>query len=72
MIEYPIIVFWSSEDEAFIADVPDPGAFSAHGATPEEALREVCVALVSLFAAVEERGLSLPPPTTHPTLAKAS
>ncbi len=72
MTEYPIIVFWSEEDEAFIADVPDLSAFSAHGATPEEALREVRVALASLFAAVEERGLSLPPPTAHPTLAKAS
>ena len=71
-IEYPIVVFWSEEDGEFVADVPDLGAFAAHGATPEEALREVRVALASLFAAAQERGLSLPPPTAHPTLARAS
>jgi predicted RNase H-like HicB family nuclease len=72
MIEYPIIVFWSEEDESFIADVPDLGAFSAHGPTPEEALREVRRALASAISAAQERGLALPPPTLRPTLATAS
>ena len=72
MDEYPIIVFWSSEDDAFIADVPDLGAFSAHGATAEEAVQEARRAVASLRTAARERGLTLPEPTLRPTLAKAS
>jgi len=72
MIEYPIILFWSDEDEAYIADVPDLGGFSAWGPTPEAALREIRLALSSLMTAAEEQGLPLPPPTSRPTLAKAS
>lgn len=41
---YPIVVFWSDEDEAYIATVPDLRSCSAFGDTPEEALREVQVA----------------------------
>ena len=71
MTEYPIVVFWSDEDQAYIADVPDL-AVSAWATTPEEALREVRLALADILADAKERGLALPPPTLRPTLAKAS
>ena len=71
MIEYPILVFWSDEDQAFIADIPDLGV-SAWATTPEEAVREVRLALEDILADARERGLELPPPTARPTLAKAS
>ena len=70
MKHYPIVVFWSDEDEAWIADVPDLEAFSAHGDTPEEAVREVQVALASQFTAAREQGLALPEPSA-PALARA-
>lgn len=70
MKQYPIVVYWSDEDDAWIADVPDLEAFSAHGATPEEAVREVRVALKSLFIAAQEQGLDLPEPSS-PQLVKA-
>ena len=41
MKDYPINVFFSEEDRAYVADIPDLEACSALGATPEEALREV-------------------------------
>jgi hypothetical protein len=34
---YPIEVFWSDEDQVWIADVPDLPFCTAHGATPHEA-----------------------------------
>jgi len=70
--DYPVVVFWSNEDDAYIADVPDIRSCSAWGATPEEALRQVREALEDILADAHERGIALPSPTTPPTLAKAS
>src|SRR5438105_1129437 len=39
--KYPIEVFWSDEDEGYIATVPDLPGCSAWGTTEEEAVREV-------------------------------
>ena len=44
MSEYHINLFWSEDDECWIADIPDLKFCSAHGETPDEALREVMVA----------------------------
>ena len=41
---YPVVVFWSDEDHAYIADTPDLRSCSAHGETPEDALRAVQIA----------------------------
>jgi len=38
MHRYEIIIFWSDEDEAFIADIPELPGCKAHGNTPQEAL----------------------------------
>jgi predicted RNase H-like HicB family nuclease len=35
---YHINVFWSDEDDCWIADVPDLRYCSAHGGTPAEAV----------------------------------
>ena len=40
MNEYPIVVFWSAEDDAHIADVPDVRYCSAPGETSKAALRD--------------------------------
>ncbi len=57
MTEYPILVFWSDEDRAYIANVPDIRYCSAHGETPEEALREVRVALAGMLDWLQEKGI---------------
>ena len=72
MTHYPILLFWDEHDQLWVADVPDIKYCSAHGETPEEALREVRLALADILADAKERGLALPPPTLRPTLAKAS
>lgn len=42
---YHINVFWSDPDACWIADVPDLQYCSAHGETPDEAIREIQIAL---------------------------
>ena len=41
MTDYHINVFWSPEDEAWVADIPDLRHCSAQGASPQEAVAEV-------------------------------
>lgn len=38
MDKYEIIMFWSAEDDVFVAEVPELTGCMAHGATHEEAL----------------------------------
>jgi predicted RNase H-like HicB family nuclease len=42
---YHINLFFSDEDGAWIAAVPDLQNANAHGETPEEALREIAVVM---------------------------
>ena len=41
MRDYHINIFYSEEDEAYIADIPDLKYCSAAGDTPQEALQEI-------------------------------
>ena len=68
MTDYPIVIFWSDEDEAYIADVPDLKYCSAHGPTPEAALREVRIAMAAWLDVAREGGKPIPLPTSRPTL----
>jgi predicted RNase H-like HicB family nuclease len=71
MNKYPIVVFWSHEDECWIADAPDLKSCSAHGATPEEAVRELAAAMAAWIETVTEAGESLPEPHHRPALEAA-
>lgn len=60
---YPIEVFWSDEDQVWIADVPDLPFCTAHGATPHEAVAEVEVAVAAWLEAANATGRPIPPPS---------
>lgn len=38
MDKYEIIIFWSEEDQSFVAEIPELPGCMAHGVTQEEAL----------------------------------
>jgi predicted RNase H-like HicB family nuclease len=63
---YHINLFWSDEDGCWIADVPDLRYCSAGGASPEEALAEVEVAVELWLETAREAGLSVPEPRYKP------
>jgi predicted RNase H-like HicB family nuclease len=60
MPAYPINVFWSDEDKAWIADVPDLTYCSAFGDTPHEAVAEVELAIAAWLEAASSSGRSIP------------
>ena len=65
MDQYAIIVFWSEDDSAWVADIPDLKSCAAFGNTPEEAVAEVRVALDAWLAAARDAGLDIPRPRFH-------
>ncbi|HEX5165912.1 MAG TPA: type II toxin-antitoxin system HicB family antitoxin [Thermomicrobiales bacterium] len=65
---YHINVFWSDEDESFVADIPDFQYCSAFGATPEEALREVLIAKRLWLESAREHGRPIPEPRYRPLI----
>jgi predicted RNase H-like HicB family nuclease len=66
MHHYTIIVFWSEEDSAWIADVPDLKSCSAFGSSPEEAVAEVRIAMQAWLGAARDAGLPIPEPSYRP------
>ncbi|MCC6971515.1 MAG: type II toxin-antitoxin system HicB family antitoxin [Phycisphaerales bacterium] len=69
---YHINVFFSPEDKAYIADVPDLKFCSAHGATPEKAVREVMIAIDLWIAAAKAHGRRVPKPRYRPVIYAAA
>ncbi len=68
MSDYHINVFYSDEDAAYVADIPDLEACSAFGATAEEALAEVGFAQGAWLAAAREDGRPVPEPRYRPAI----
>jgi predicted RNase H-like HicB family nuclease len=68
MKDYHINIFYSDEDEGYIADIPDLDACSAFGNTPDEALREVETAKDAWLAAARATHKPIPKPQYRPAI----
>ena len=68
MKDYHINIFYSEEDEGYIADIPDLRFCSAFGNTPEEALREVQVAKSAWIEAARAEWKPIPRPKYKPII----
>ena len=66
MKDYFISIFYSEEDEGYIADIPDLRFGSAFGDTPEEALHEALKAKEAWLEAARSAGKPIPPPKYRP------
>jgi predicted RNase H-like HicB family nuclease len=66
MNRYAIIVFWSEADSGWIADAPDLKSCSAFGASPEEAVVELRVAMDAWLDAASAAGHPIPPARYQP------
>ncbi len=65
---YHINIFYSQEDEGYIADIPDLKHCAAFGETPEEALQEVLIARSAFLETAKEKGKPIPQPMYQPAI----
>ena len=62
MHKYEIVLYWSNEDEAFVAEVPELPGCMAHGDDQESALRNTNDAIELWIDTARELGRSVPQP----------
>jgi predicted RNase H-like HicB family nuclease len=62
MIKYEVIIYWSAEDEAFIAEVPELPGCAADGATYQEALSNAETIIREWIDTAKELGRPIPKP----------
>lgn len=62
MTKYEVIIYWSEEDDAYVAEVPQLAGCAAHGDSQEEALRNAQDAISLWIETAREFGDPVPEP----------
>ena len=62
MNRYEVIIYWSDEDQAFIAEVPELAGCMADGATYQEAVANAEIAIQEWIETAKELGRPIPEP----------
>ena len=62
MPKYEIIIYWSEDDQAFIAEVPELSGCMADGATYQEAIAHAEVVINEWIETARELGREIPEP----------
>ena len=62
MSKYEIIIYWSNEDNIFVAEVPELPGCLAHGNTEEAALKNIKKAMQLWLDTAKEFGDPIPDP----------
>lgn len=62
MINYAIVIYWSDEEDAFIAEVPELPGCMADGTTYQDALSNMQLVMQEWIETAEEVGRPIPQP----------
>lgn len=62
MSKYEVIIYWSKDDQAFIAEVPELPGCAADGATYQEALANVETIIQEWIETAKDLGRLIPEP----------
>ncbi|MEY2914176.1 MAG: hypothetical protein RLZZ184_3485 [Cyanobacteriota bacterium] len=62
-LRYEINLYWSEEDQAFIAEVPDLPGCAADGETYQKALQNIEIIMQEWIETAQELGRKIPEPT---------
>ena len=63
-LRYEIILYWSEEDQAFIAEVPELPGCAADGETYQEALQNIEIVMQEWIETANELGRTILPSET--------
>ncbi len=69
MNKYEVIIYWSQEDQAFVAEVPELAGCAAHGPTQQAALSAAQEAIQLWIDTARECGDPIPVPKGRLALA---
>ena len=69
MFKYEVILYWSEEDDAFIAEVPELPGCAADGKTYQEALANVETVIQEWIETAKDLDRSIPQPKGRLTFA---
>jgi predicted RNase H-like HicB family nuclease len=61
-MKYEVIIYWSQEDQAFIAEVPELPGCAADGETYQEALQNVELIMQEWIETAQQLGRIVPQP----------
>ena len=61
-MKYEVIIYWSDEDQAFIAKVPELPGCAADGKTYQEALQNLEIIMQEWVETAGQLGRSIPQP----------
>jgi predicted RNase H-like HicB family nuclease len=64
-LRYEIMIYWSEEDRAFIAEVPELPGCMADGQTYREAVQNVEIVMQEWIETAKELGRSIPELKPH-------
>ena len=62
MSKYEIIIYWSKDDEAYVAEVPELPGCMADGSTYQEALANAETVIAEWIETAREMGREIPEP----------
>ena len=62
MYKYEVIVYWSEEDDLYIAEVPELPGCMADGTTYEEAIRNAQIIITEWIETAKELNRDIPKP----------
>ena len=62
MLRYEVILYWSKDDDAFLAEVPELAGCMADGKTYQEALANVEIVMQQWIDTARELGRAIPEP----------
>jgi predicted RNase H-like HicB family nuclease len=62
MSKYEVIIYWSDEDDAYVAEIPELPGCMADGSTYQEALANAEVVIHEWIETANEMGRPIPEP----------
>jgi predicted RNase H-like HicB family nuclease len=68
-LEFAVAIYWSDQDESFIAEMPVLAGCAADGESPQDALRALDMVAREWIETARELGRDIPEPNGRPPLA---